>query len=77
MNPADDANFRAWFGDSKVLGADGKPLVVHHGTRNDFSTFDGGRGGFYFTDDRKAADEYACHAEGEGGPRIVEAYLSK
>lgn len=31
--------FRDWFGDSKVVDADGKPLVVYHGTDKDFDTF--------------------------------------
>lgn len=31
--------FRRWFGDSKVVGADGKPLVVYHGTDAEFSEF--------------------------------------
>jgi len=26
-------NFKRWFGDSKVVDADGKPLVVYHGTK--------------------------------------------
>lgn len=30
-------NFWKWFGDSKVVDADGKPLVVYHGTASDFS----------------------------------------
>ena len=32
------AAFKAWFGDSKVVDADGKPLVVYHGTNNDKTT---------------------------------------
>ena len=32
-------NFWAWFGDSKVVDADGKPLVVYHGTAGDFNEF--------------------------------------
>ena len=32
--------FKRWFGDSKVVDADGKPLVVYHGTTGDFSAFD-------------------------------------
>ncbi len=32
--------FKAWFGDSKVVDADGKPLVVYHGTGRDVSAFD-------------------------------------
>jgi hypothetical protein len=31
--------FKRWFGDSKVVGPDGKPLVVYHGTVSDFETF--------------------------------------
>ena len=37
--------FKEWFGDSKVVDADGKPLVVYHGTDQDFSTFDAGKAG--------------------------------
>ena len=31
--------FKKWFGDSKVVDADGKPLIVYHGTRSDFDVF--------------------------------------
>lgn len=31
--------FKRWFGDSKVVDAQGKPLVVYHGTEQDFDTF--------------------------------------
>jgi len=53
--------FKRWFGDSKVVDEDGKPMVVYHGTNAEFNTFDtryigsnvGGRLdygiGFYFT----------------------------
>ena len=65
-----EANFRNWFGDSKVVDADGKPLVVYHGTASDFSEFmrpkaidkEGrrigmgwGKGKFYFADNPGAA----------------------
>lgn len=51
--------FKAWFRDSKVVGSDGKPLVVYHGTVTDFDSFSRGRSnpesdlgaGFYFTND--------------------------
>ncbi len=44
-------NFKRWFGDwendpenaSKVVDENGEPLVVYHGTDNDFFTFDRGR----------------------------------
>jgi hypothetical protein len=32
--------FKQWFGDSKVVDADGKPLVVYHATSDDFDSFD-------------------------------------
>ena len=32
--------FKAWFGDSKVVDEKGKPLMVYHGTPNLFSAFD-------------------------------------
>lgn len=34
------AAFKAWFGDSKVVDKDGKPLMVYHGTQANFSVFD-------------------------------------
>jgi hypothetical protein len=35
----ESSNFLKWFGDSKVVDADGKPLVVYHGTASDFTEF--------------------------------------
>ncbi len=32
--------FKRWFGESKVVDKDGKPLVVYHGTTADFAEFD-------------------------------------
>lgn len=37
------ANFKNWFGDSKVVDADGKPLVVYHGMPPKFETIGGNR----------------------------------
>lgn len=34
-----DANFKQWFGNSKVVDAEGKPRVVYHTTANDFDAF--------------------------------------
>lgn len=52
-------NFWKWFGDSKVVDAKGRPLVVYHGTDSQFDTFDrskAGNGpskfGFWFADDQ-------------------------
>ena len=37
--------FKKWFGDSKVVDEKGKPLVVYHGTKGDFSRFNKTRTG--------------------------------
>ena len=79
--------FKAWFGDSKVVDADGKPLVVYHGTMSDFSVFDvespdkfdsGWLGrGFYFTTSKSTADDYAGFREkGNAESNIMPVYLS-
>lgn len=57
-------NFWRWFGESKVVDAEGRPLVVYHGTDADFAAFDPdkigsatddghlGRGFYFSTDPR-------------------------
>jgi hypothetical protein len=72
-------NFWAWFGNSKVVDAEGKPLVVYHGTDAEFEAFDLGvkrqRGrmkpsdlGVWFVGSKDYASNH--------GERLVEAYLS-
>lgn len=41
IHPTDEGiqNFWRWFGDSKVVDEHGRPLVVFHGTKRDFDTF--------------------------------------
>lgn len=65
--------FQRWFGDSKVVDADGKPLVVYHGAAHSkgFEAFETERAGsasldsgwygkgFYFSDDATTAGVYA------------------
>jgi hypothetical protein len=56
--------FKKWFGDSKVVDADGKPLRVFHGTTSDIRAFAGkagaeGNGAFFFTESPEAASAYA------------------
>lgn len=79
--------FKAWFGDSKVVDSDGNPLVVYHGTSNDFSEFKK-RGirpnftspqkhlGFFFTDDAKYAGQYAGRGFDDEDATIMPVYLS-
>ncbi len=71
-------NFYKWFGNSKVVDEQGRPLVVYHGTNKKFDTFDKGKigkkhkdlyqgKGFYFTSEYYDAQNY--------GRRIMPVYL--
>lgn len=71
-------NFYRWFGNSKVVDEQGRPLVVYHGTNKKFDTFDKGKigkkhknlyqgKGFYFTSEYYDAQNY--------GRRIMPVYL--
>lgn len=70
--------FKKWFGNSKVVDENGKPLVVYHGTENNFKIFKnlgqsrqiGANVGFFFTDSEKMAKEYA------NDKRVMPTYLS-
>ena len=73
-------NFYKWFGDSKVVDEQGRPLVVYHGTDADINTFEkekissktknyGYYGyGFYFTPFKNQAEFY--------GKNIMPVYLN-
>ena len=69
--PTQTDAFKKWFGDSKVVDSDGKPLRVFHGSRDaSFTVFDKAKvgtgivgtnpsGGFYFSDNRTASEFFA------------------
>lgn len=85
-------NFVAWFGDSKAVDAEGQPLALWHGTREQFDSFDIGRvgqatgndgffgTGFYFTDSRDIAGAYgggwSRDAERAAGANVMQVYLA-
>lgn len=65
--------FNKWFGNSKVVDKDGKPLVVFHGTNQEVDSFreerrgmmtqnDSARAGFWFTGSSVVANDYATTA---------------
>ena len=71
--------FQRWFKNSKVVDADGKPLIVYHGSPAEFTVFSylfGPRNGsaegrgFYFTGDKAKAEGY----KGANG-KLYEVYL--
>lgn len=73
------ADFQQWFANSKVVDAQGQPLIVYHGTNQTFTTFAKKRGGmatgpqagakhgFFFTNNRAEAEDYAKSA----GSKVV------
>lgn len=68
--------FKRWFGDSKVVDAQGKPLVVYHGTNADVSIFERRSSttkAYYFAADPVTASEYT--GGGEGG-NVMPVHLS-
>ena len=51
-------NFYKWFGDSKVVDEQGRPVVVYHGTNHKFQSFKKDQEMFFFSDNRNVADSY-------------------
>lgn len=85
----DSEEFKQWFSGSKVVDANGKPLIVFHGTNIQFDKFatnperrvwndDASPEGLFFTDNKDEAGFYASTAERKNGgnAHIVESYLS-
>ena len=68
-----DKNFKLWFGDSKVVDETGKPLIVFHGTNENFDAFTKGINGFFFTADPKYASKYSW--ERGVGSQVYPIYL--
>ena len=76
--------FKAWFGDSKVVDKNGNPLKVYHGTGADFAEFQNSKTGrndrglwgrgHYFASSPEIASSYA-HREGDGA-KVLPVYAS-
>ena len=78
-----------FFKDSKVVDEDGNLLVMYHGTRADFNTFDMNKSGqnyegdwsafgrgFYFTPNQEAANEFSSAAIEGNSKNVKEVYLN-
>jgi len=74
----DTPEFKRWFGKSKVVDKDGKPLVMYHGTARDFDKFDVSKSqsgeGLYFTSVPDQAGRFANPKRGDS-PNVMPAYL--
>lgn len=81
INQTETAAFKSWFGDSKVVNADGKPRVMYHGTAANFNEFSKkkatdkegrklgfgwGKDKFYFAETGEAASSAAEFAQMTG-----------
>jgi hypothetical protein len=82
--------FKRWFGDSTIVDPEGNPLVLYHGSKEDFDQFDPkmvgasdaglvGKG-YYFTYNPEEASGYALNetfGRGSGsGPNVLPVYVS-
>ena len=77
--------FKKWFGDSKVVDEEGKPLKMYHGTSSEFSIFDPQQGGknfgqkepyVFLTSSREDGDLYARNSARKGGtPRTLSLFV--
>jgi hypothetical protein len=88
INQTDTPEFKRWFGDSKVVDANGEPLVVYHGTPGAYNgrpitTFSkkaqgglGGAIGFWFSDSREVGERFARPRYAGVQPEVIETYLS-
>ena len=72
--------FKEWFGDSKVVDADGNPMVVYHGTDADIEVFDPALSraaikglGVFLSSSPPVANTYAT---GSSGRNVIPAYAS-
>lgn len=71
-------NFWKWFGDSKVVDADGRPLVVYHGTTVDFNLFrDNSRGVHFVSPSKTWISKFNTNEDGTvaEGANVMAVYV--
>lgn len=76
----ESAEFKAWFGDSKVVDAEGKPLRVYHGTGVDIEAFAESDFGTWVTTAAPIATIFAerngSQGSADGSPVLMPLYVS-
>lgn len=75
MDQTETRQFQRWFGDSKVVDEDGKPLVVYHGTDAEFNVFDMSKGRANMDIQGAFFSPYELDAQGYG-ENVKAYYLS-
>ncbi len=80
ISQTETKQFKTWFGNSKVIDANGKPKIVYHGTNSNFNVFDPAKfnqneqhgdyvgEAFFFADTIEKAQKY--------GNNVIPVYLS-
>jgi hypothetical protein len=77
IDRTDTPEFKAWFGDSKVVDAAGSPLIVYHGSsEKGIAVFESEDGRFYFTDSKSVADKYGRKRGARKNAETYAVYLS-
>lgn len=77
----DTPQFKAWFGDSQVVDAQGAPLVVYHGTNRSIDAFDLSKldasEGIHLAADPAVASGYSVSRDmgGRGGSNVMPLYV--
>ena len=77
-SPPDTQAFKRWFGASKVVDRQGKPLVCYHGTHQNFTAFDnsvGHTGLIFFSANPRMAGGYSATIQNGEGGNIIPVYL--
>lgn len=75
--------FKKWFGKSKVVDAEGKPLVLYHGTNADITEFRTGRElgrkekspAIYFSENPEYAGNYAGQITDSNSPALYPVHI--
>ncbi len=73
--PVESKAFKEWFGNSKAVDADGKPLVVYHGTEHHFTVFSRTADWGYHFGTKTAAEKRLKNINAGEYGRIIPAYL--
>ncbi len=82
IHPTDEGirNFHRWFGDSQAVDDHGRPIVLYHGTNQDFDTFDFSKaresGHVWASNDPKVASNFAIYRTVWNDANVMPVYVN-